>query len=83
MKRYSLSVLCLILLFAMTGCSDNEYGAGVDGESGSYNIVIFDLQGGHINAYEANRIAGTNYGCTIKPEDFPKNPSNGNAKFGG
>ena len=81
MKSYALGVLCFILLFAMTNCSPNSY--GVDGESGYNNVVTFDLQGGHINAYEANRTASVNYGCTVKPGDFPKNPSNGNAKFGG
>ena len=83
MKVYGLVVLCFIF-FAMTSCSDYYYHSyGVDGESRSFNAVSFNLQGGHINAYEATRVARVKYGCTVKPDDFPKNPSNGNAKFGG
>ena len=74
MKICGLYLLCFI--FALTGCA-------VDGESGSSNTVTFDLQGGHINAYEADRTASVNYGHTVKPKDFPKDPSNGSAKFGG
>ena len=85
MIRCVLIAFLLAVSFILAGCGSADYGYGVDYDSTSADRhrVKFDLRGGHINGYPGIKEFVVNNGQTIDPKEFPKNPGNGNAVFGG
>jgi hypothetical protein len=86
MKKTAFVLILFLFSFCVIGCAagapDPVY-SSIDGDPSLYNHVTFDLQGGHINGNYDSRGASADYGRTIHPDFFPKDPQNRNYIFDG